>query len=115
MRLLVPSLKKPQTHFTSQKLVHKSILYCYAYNSTWKTIFCRSDLNQFRSKSTLCTLYIMKKIHETEHFVPSITFILLNLQPLLLMCLDCTLNCILIIGPFTLLNIYQSKDKLCIR
>lgn len=40
MRLLVPSLKKPRTHFTSHKLIHRTILYCYAYNSTWKTIFC---------------------------------------------------------------------------
>lgn len=64
MRLLVPSLKKPRTHFTSHKRIHKSILYCYAYISTWKTIFCILIEFIFYGKLSLPSAWLFRAVFE---------------------------------------------------
>lgn len=64
MRLLVPSLKKPRTHFTSHKLIHKSILYCYAYNSTWKTVFCILTEFIFYGKLSRTSAWLFRAVCE---------------------------------------------------
>lgn len=60
----MPSFKKPRTHFTSHKLIHKSILYCYAYNSTWKTIFCILTEFIFYGKLSLPSAWLFRAVCE---------------------------------------------------
>lgn len=59
-----PRWKKPRTHFTSHKLIHKSILYCYAYNSTWKTVFCILTEFIFYGKLSLPSAWLFRAVCE---------------------------------------------------
>lgn len=60
----LPSFKKPRTHFTSHKLIHKSILHWYAYNSTWKTIFCILIEFIFYGKLSLTSAWLFGAVCE---------------------------------------------------